>query len=154
MSKLVNPHGGGELKALLLQGAALADEKKRAATLPKVKLSSRETGDVIMLGIGGFTPLDGFMTHADWEEVCDGMKMASGLFWPIPITLSTDKATADGIKTGSDVALVDGESGEVMATMKVTEKYAIDKAHECMMVYQDHRPGTPRRQDGDGTGRG
>ena len=136
MSKLVNPHGGGELKALLLQGAALADEKKRAATLPKVKLSSRETGDVIMLGIGGFTPLDGFMTHADWEEVCDGMKMASGLFWPIPITLSTDKATADGIKTGSDVALVDGESGEVMATMKVTEKYAIDKAHECMMVYK------------------
>ena len=43
-----------------------------------------------MLGIGGFTPLDGFMTHADWQGVCDGMKMASGLFWPIPITLSAD----------------------------------------------------------------
>jgi sulfate adenylyltransferase len=136
MSKLVNPHGGGELKALLLQGAALTDEKKRAAALPKVRLSSRETGDVIMMGIGGFTPLDGFMTKADWASVCDGMKMANGLFWPIPITLSTDKATADGIKTGSDVALVDSESGEVMATMKVTEKYAIDKAHECMMVYK------------------
>jgi sulfate adenylyltransferase len=136
MSKLVKPHGGGELKPLLLQGAALTDEKKRAQSLPKVMLSSRETGDLIMMGIGGFTPLDGFMTRADWQGVCDGMKMANGLFWPIPVTLSTDKATADAIKTGSDVALVDRESNEVMATMKVTEKYTIDKAHECMMVYK------------------
>jgi sulfate adenylyltransferase len=89
-----------------------------------------------MLGIGGFTPLEGFMTRADWEGVCDGMKMMNGLFWPIPITLSTDKATADSIKTGADVALVDGESGEILATMKVTEKYTIDKAHECMMIYK------------------
>jgi len=136
MSKLVNPHGGGSLKPLLLQGTALTEEKKRAQNFPRVKISSRESGDLIMLGIGGFTPLDGFMTHADWEEVCDGMKMTNGLFWPIPITLSTDKATADGIKTGSEVALVDSESGEIMATMKVTEKYSIDKAHECMMVYK------------------
>jgi sulfate adenylyltransferase len=136
MSKLVNPHGGGSLKPLLLQGSALSEEKKRAQSLPKVKITSRETGDVIMMGIGGFTPLDGFMTHADWEEVCDGMKMTNGLFWPIPITLSTDKATADGIKTGAEVALVDSESGEIMATMKVTEKYTIDKAHECMQVYK------------------
>jgi sulfate adenylyltransferase len=136
MSKLVNPHGGGELKPLLLQGAALTEEKKRAQSLPKVKITSRETGDVIMMGIGGFTPLDGFMTKADWQGVCDGMKMANGLFWPIPITLSTDKATADGIKTGAEVALADSESGEILATMKVTEKYAIDKAHECMQVYK------------------
>jgi len=136
MSKLVNPHGGGELKPLLLQGTALTEEKKRAASLPKVRITSRETGDVIMMGIGGFTPLDGFMTKADWQGVCDGMKMANGLFWPIPITLSTDKAAAEGVKTGSDVALVDSESGEILATMKVTEKYAIDKAHECMMVYK------------------
>jgi sulfate adenylyltransferase len=136
MSKLVNPHGGGELKPLLLSGQALADEKKRAQSLPKVKMASRETGDVIMMGIGGFTPITGFMTNADWRGVCDGMKMANGLFWPIPITLSTDRVTAQGIKEGQDVALVDGETNEIMATMKVTEKYGIDKAHECMMVYK------------------
>src|SRR3970282_1015733 len=122
MSKLVRPHGGGELKPLLLTGDALAAEKARAASLPKVKMTSRETGDLIMMGIGGFTPLEGFMTHADWEGVCDGYKMANGLFWPIPITLSTDKHTADGVKTGADVALVDSESGEILAPMKVTEK--------------------------------
>jgi sulfate adenylyltransferase len=96
-----------------------------------------------MLGIGGFTPLEGFMTQADWRGVCDGMKLANGLFWPIPITLSTDKATADGIKTGADVALVDRESGEIMATMRVTEKYSIDKAHECAAVFKTTDPAHP-----------
>ncbi len=136
MSKLVKPHGGGELKPLLLSGQALADEQRRAAALKKVNVSSREAGDIIMLGIGGFTPLDGFMTHADWQGVCDGMKMASGLFWPIPITLSTDKASADRIKEGEEVALFDSQRNEILATMKLTQKYAIDKAHECMQVYK------------------
>ncbi len=133
MSRLVNPHGGGELKPLLLTGEALAAEKARAQSLKQVKMTSRETGDLIMMGIGGFTPLDGFMTHSDWLGVCDGYKMANGLFWPIPVTLSTDD---EGVKAGDEVALVDGESGEIMGTMKITEKYTIDKAHECMQVYK------------------
>lgn len=136
MSKLVNPHGSLELKPLLLQGAALDQEKKRAQTLPQVRISSREAGDLIMMGIGGFTPLDGFMTQADWAGVCKNMKMANGLFWPIPITLSTDKATAESIKIGASVALVDGESNEILATMTVNEKYTIDKALECTSVYK------------------
>ena len=107
MSLLVRPHGGESLKPLLLAGAALKAELARAQALPRLRVSSREKGDLIMLGIGGFTPLDGFMTHADWQGVCDGYRMASGLFWPIPITLSADKAAAEGIKTGSELALVD-----------------------------------------------
>ena len=136
MSTLVKPHGNGELKPLLLEGEALAAEQARAAGLTKISVSSRESGDIIMMGIGGFTPLDGFMTHADWAGVCDGMKMASGLFWPIPITLSTDEVSAKAISDGDEVALVDSGSGEILATMTVTEKYSIDKAHECMMVYK------------------
>ena len=87
---LVNPHGGGTC-CRCSGGEALAAERRRAATLPRLGVSSREKGDIIMLGIGGFTPLEGFMTHADWQGVCDGMRMANGLFWPIPITLSTDR---------------------------------------------------------------
>jgi len=136
MSTLVRPHGGNELKPLLLQDAALEVERARAASLPRVPLSSREVGDLIMLGIGGFTPLDGFMTRLDWERVCDAMQTASGLFWPIPITLSAEQGLADGLKEGQEVALVDPERDEIMATMRLTEKYAIDKAHECMMVYK------------------
>jgi sulfate adenylyltransferase len=130
---LVKPHGGGNLKPLLLEGGALKSEQERAKSLPKLKVSSREAGDIIMLGIGGFTPLDGFMTHGDWEGVCDGMKMMNGLFWPIPVTLSTDD---ESIKAGSEIALVSNESDEILATMKVTEKYSIDKSHECMQVYK------------------
>jgi sulfate adenylyltransferase len=133
---LVRPHGKLGLKPLALGGVALAAERKRAATLPALKVSSREKGDLIMLGIGGFTPLDGFMTHADWENVCDGYRTASGLFWPIPITLSADEKAAGGIKVGSEIALIDADGGEALATMTVTEKYTIDKAHECMSVFR------------------
>lgn len=133
---LVRPHGGGDLKPLLLEGEALQAAQARAASLPKVRVSSREKGDIIMMGIGGFTPLNGFMTHADWQGVCDGMKMANGLFWPIPITLSTDAATAEGIATGAEVALVDAENDAVLAILQVTEKYRIDKAHECATVFK------------------
>jgi len=140
---LVDPHGGGSLKPLLLSGEELIAETVRAQSFPMVAVSSREKGDIIMLGIGGFTPLDGFMTHADWQGVCDGMTMTNGLFWPIPITLSTDKSTADAIPTGSEIALVDPEDQSILGTMKVTEKYTIDKAHECAMVFGTTDPKHP-----------
>jgi sulfate adenylyltransferase len=136
MSQLVSPHGASELRPLLLEGAALEAERRRAQGLPKVRVSSRERGDIMMLGIGGFTPLGGFMSQADWRGVCDGMRTASGLFWPIPITLSTDDGTAATFKTGQEIALVDPEDESALATMLVTEKYTINKAHECASVFK------------------
>jgi len=135
MSQLVKPHGSDTLKPLLLEGDALSQAKARAASLPKVTLSSRERGDLIMFGIGGFTPLDGFMGKADWQGVCDNMTLANGLFWPIPITLSTDAATADALNVGDEIALVDAE-GEIMGAMTLSEKYSIDKQHECQTVFK------------------
>ena len=132
---LVRPHGGGNLEPLLLKGKALADELLRASNMPRIKVSSREKGDLVMMGIGGFTPLEGFMSFPDWQGVCAGMKMANGIFWPIPITLSTDFLTANDIQTGREIALIDPEDGSILATMRVTEKYTIDKAHECATVF-------------------
>jgi len=126
---LVAPHGGAGLKARALEGDALAAEKHRAATLPKLRISSRERGDLIMLGIGGFTPLEGFMTHADWQGVCERYETASRLFWPIPITLSA----AEPLK--GEIALIDTD-GEALATMNVVESYKIDKARECEAVFR------------------
>src|SRR5947207_2932321 len=136
MTDLVSPHGGGPLKPLMLEGDALVDERARAASLRKVPVSSREKGDVIMLGIGGFSPLDGFMSHADWKGVCRDYRTEAGVFWPIPITLSVDAATAQAIRGGDTIALTDPDSGEPLATMRVTEKYAIDKALECESVFR------------------
>ena len=123
---LVDPHGGGALTPLLLDGEALAAERRRAATLPQLTVSSREKGDLVMLGIGGFTPLAGFMSRADWLGVCDGMTAAGGLFWPIPITLSASASFADSVRAAQDIALIDSDDGEPLATMTVAEKYAID----------------------------
>ena len=145
MSKLVNPHGGKGLKPLLLEGNAKAAELKKAAGLKKVPMTTRETSDLIMLGIGAFTPLDGFMGHADWKGCCENYSMPSmgGLFWPIPITLSATKALADSIKIGEEVTLWDTETDSVMGTMKVTEKYTIDKEYECKQVFRTTDPAHP-----------
>src|SRR5262245_12977033 len=107
MAGLVSPHGGKGLKPLLIDEKRAGEERKRAESLPKLRVSSREKGDLVMLGIGGFTPLDGFMTHADWKRTCDDLKLANGTFWPIPITLSTNRQAADALKVGAEVALVD-----------------------------------------------
>jgi sulfate adenylyltransferase len=137
-SKLVPPHGSSELKPLLLKGDARNQALKLASSLPTITLSSRERGDLIMLGIGGFTPLNGFMNQADWQGVVDDMRLKSGdnagLFWPIPITLSAPKVTADSLNQGDKVALV-AKDGEIMGILTVEETYTIDKAHECQQVF-------------------
>ncbi len=136
MDQLVRPHGPDKvLKPLLLDGQELADEQQRAATLKKIPMTSRETGDTIMMGIGGFTPLEGFMGSADWKGVVTDMIMTDGTFWPIPVTLSATQEDADGIAEGDEITLVDEETGTDMAIMTVNEKYTIDKALECQEVY-------------------
>jgi sulfate adenylyltransferase len=134
---LVNPHGKAKkLKPLLLSPQQVAEEKKRAKELTVVTMTSRETADLIMMGIGGFTPLDGFMNQADWKGSCsDAMKLTDGTFWPIPVTMSVNQGKADSIKVGQEVLLVDEETEEMMGTMKVTEKYKIDKKWECKQVF-------------------
>ena len=143
MSRLVAPHGNGTIKPLLIPGVERGEELKRAATLKSVPLTSRETSDLVMLAMGAYTPLDGFMGEADWRGVCLDMKMTSGLFWPIPITLSCDKDLADAIHIEEEVALVDAESGEIMAILEVLEKYKIDKELECEHVFRTTDPAHP-----------
>lgn len=143
MADLIRPHGSDELRPLLIEGDARAAELKRAETLPRIELSSREIGDLIMLGIGGFTPLGGFMGKADWECVCRDMQTADGVFWPIPITMSVDQATADGLAAGDEAALVDPANGEIMGTMRIDEKYGIDRDFECEHVFTTTDPEHP-----------
>jgi len=136
MSKLVPPHGGAGLKPLLAPETERADELKRAAGLKQVPMSSRETSDLVMLAMGAYTPLDGFMGEADWRGSCADMKLSNGIFWPIPITLSAAQDLAESIGLEEEVALVDGESGEIMGIMEVNEKYVIDRMLECEHVYR------------------
>jgi sulfate adenylyltransferase len=74
--------------------------------------------------------------------VCDEYRLADGTFWPIPITLSTTPAQAAGVGPGQEVALAD-ETGELLATLTVREKYTADKAHECRHVFRTTDPAHP-----------
>jgi sulfate adenylyltransferase len=136
MSNLVPPHGAGSLKPLLLPEAERAEALQRAGRLKQVPLSSREVSDLFMLGMGAYTPLDGFMGEADWRGCCEHMQLADGLFWPIPITLSCTQDLGDTIEIGEDVALVDGETGETLGIQTVEEKYSIDRDFECSHVFR------------------
>ena len=119
MSKLVAPHGGKGLVCCKLHGNELNAEQEKAKGLKKVQISARAKGDLIMMGIGGFSPLNGFMNKADWKGVVENFTMADGTFWPLPITLDVSKSDADAIKVGDEIALE--RDGVVYATMKVTE---------------------------------
>ncbi|MEE8332552.1 MAG: sulfate adenylyltransferase [Alphaproteobacteria bacterium] len=143
MSSLVPPHGAQALKPLLLPEGGRAEEARRAAHLKAVPLSSREVSDLLMLGMGAYTPLDGFMGEADWHGCCTAMRLADGVFWPIPITLSCSRELADDIAIGEEVALADGETGELLGILTVEEKYAIDRALECAAVFRTNDPDHP-----------
>ncbi len=148
MAQLIPPHGGKGLTICLLEGAELEAEKKKAAGLKKINVSQRVKGDLIMIGIGGFSPLTGFMTRADWQGVCDNFLTADGTFWPVPVTLDVTDDDAAGIKEGDEIALYDADRDEFMATMQVTEKWAMseeDKKFECEKVYMGE--GTPTAEE-------
>lgn len=136
---LPKPHGPeGKLKPLLLYGADREAEIKKAEGLPKVYMSSRETSDVLMLGIGAFTPLDGFMKKDDYKGCVFDLKLTDGTMWPMPVTLSITKEEKEavGLKEGMEVALYDRASDELYATMIVEDIYTYDKEAECREVFK------------------
>lgn len=143
MSNLVPPYGADSLKPLLLPDNERTEEARRAGHLKQVPLSTREVSDLFMLGMGAYTPLDGFMGEADWRSCCETMTLGDGLFWPIPITLSCAQALGDSIGIGEDVALVDGETDELLGILTVKDKYAIDAELECSQVFRTTDPAHP-----------
>lgn len=144
---LVNPHGSKKtLKPLLLTGAAREEEIKKAGTLKRVDISSKEAGDILMLGMGAFTPLDGFMRKADYEGCIEEMKLRQvdpGTMWPLPVTLSVTADVRANLKEGEEVALYDNETNELMATMKLEEIYEVNeegKRKECELCFKGKGP--------------
>ena len=135
ISTLVPPHGG-QLKPLLLNDQEAKEALKTAQSLPQVRLTSRETSDLIMLAIGAFSPLNGFMCRDDYQSVVDDMLLSDGTLWPIPITLSVDRVQADVLAIGSRIALVDDMSNEIMGMMTIEEKYPYDKKREARQVFR------------------
>lgn len=132
--KLVPSHGG-QLKPLLIDEEARREERQRAQSLPPVYMSSRETSDLIMLAMGAFSPLGGFMVHDDYQQVVKDMHLVDGTLWPIPITLAVTQEEAQKLPLNSEVALVDQDSQEIMGILRLRDKFPYDKREEARLVF-------------------
>jgi len=144
MHGLIEPHGG-----ILVDRVKTGDEASRlrqeAESLARVELSAKQSCDLEMIATGAFSPLTGFMGKADFESVCQDMKLASGDIWPIPILLSVEKAAAP--KKGDRVALwaTAPSTGEkvLQGVMTVEEVFAHDKKLEIPNVFRTEDDGHP-----------
>ena len=108
--------------------------KLEAADLTSHDLTPRQICDLELLMNGGFNPLKGFLSEADYNGVVDNMRLADGTLWPMPITLDVKADYADTVEIGQDIALRDQE-GVILGTMTVTDKWTPNKAHEAEKVF-------------------
>ena len=140
----IAPHGGTLINRELA-GQAREEAIERSSTLTQVALSETASADLELIAIGGFSPITGFMGSADYRRVVDDARLANGTVWSLPITLAVTDDQASGLKEGQEVALT--ENGQVLALMRVAEKYRYDKKHEAEHVYRttdEAHPGVAR----------
>ncbi|WP_372891806.1 bifunctional sulfate adenylyltransferase/adenylylsulfate kinase [Rhodosalinus sp.] len=108
--------------------------KAEAADLVSWDLTPRQICDLELLMNGGFHPLKGFLSEADYHSVVEGMRLADGTLWPMPVTLDVSEDFAEKVEVGQDIALRDQE-GVILATMTVSDKWVPDKAREAEKVF-------------------
>jgi len=131
----ISPHGG-TLNPLLAEGEERSKALEKAKHLPQIEMNSREVSDLIMMAMGAFSPLKGFMSKEDYHGVIRDMHLADKTFWPVPITLSVTKDQAGSLKEGNEVALVDSATSEIMGTMLLEEKFTYDKELEAHGIFR------------------
>lgn len=130
----ITPHGGGELVELKVPVEERPRLRAYAEKLPAVALNARDLADLEMLATGAFSPLTGYMTEDDYSRSRDEMRLASGVPWPIPITLGVEEAAAQALSRGQDVALASDE-GNRIALLKLAEIYQVDRRREAEAVF-------------------
>ncbi|MFO0172392.1 MAG: sulfate adenylyltransferase [Aphanizomenon sp.] len=128
------PHGG-ELINRVASSAQREIFLSKADFLPRVELDERAVSDLEMIAIGGFSPLQGFMNQDDYNRVVTEMRLANGIVWSIPITLSVTEAVATPLQEGGLVRL-DNSRGEFIGVLELTQKYTYDKQQEAINVYR------------------
>ena len=145
MGAFKTPHGG-KLRSGYLDGSARDDALRRSRDAKSWDLSARQLCDVELLLNGAFSPLEGFMSSAEYEGVLRGMRLPSGVLWPVPVTLDVSEDFAASLELGETIALRDGE-GLLAALMEVGETWRPEKDEEARAVYgtaDDAHPGVSR----------
>ena len=129
-SSLVPPHGGR------LVSRVLPDRPDQAYldSLRKIPLDQNQQMDAEQIAVGTYSPLEGFMGQEDFLSVLTNMRLANGVIWPLPVVLDVSQETADRLSVGEVVGLTD-EQGEVMALLRLSEKYRFDRKELQERIY-------------------
>jgi sulfate adenylyltransferase len=138
----IPPHGGQLVNRIATHNQQ-QEFLDKGDFLPRVRLDQRAVSDLEMIAIGALSPLTGFMESADYQSVVNNMRLANGLPWTIPVTLSVEEAVAEPLKEGGLVRL-DNPNGRFIGVLELTQKYRYDKIHEAVNVYRtddDNHPG-------------
>ena len=139
---LIPPHGG-KLVELLVDPRRADDLRVAARDWPSWELAPRQLCDLELLLAGGFSPLPGFLTRADYEAVCAETRLADGTLWPIPVVLDVPDTVAGTLGPGASLALRDPE-GVLLATLRVDDVWRPDRDAEARAIYgtnDRHHPG-------------
>ena len=136
MSSLIAPHGGTLVDRLVGQGEA-GEIRNRAASLPRIVLNNRQGSDFEMIATGGLSPLTGFMDSETYQAVVGTRHLPGGkLAWTIPITLAPEDSISEGLQPGQEVALYYEDGTTLAGTLRLTEKYPLQKEREAEYVYR------------------
>ncbi|MEH2184229.1 sulfate adenylyltransferase [Nostoc sp.] len=130
----IPPHGG-QLVNRIATPEQRAEFLSKADFLPRVQLDDRAISDLEMIAIGAFSPLTGFMNQEDYDRTVTEMRLANGLVWSIPITLSVSEEVASPLPEGGLIRL-DNSKGEFIGVLQLTQKYHYDKIREAIKVYR------------------
>jgi sulfate adenylyltransferase len=132
-ANLIEPHGG-ELIDLMVYGAAADEIKSHSLEYASWDLTPRQMNDLELLLTGAFSPLRGFLNRADYESVCDNMRLTDGTLWPMPVTLDVTAEVAESLSTGDRLALRDPE-GVMLAVLTVGDVWEPDLEAEAKKVF-------------------
>lgn len=122
----LQPHGGKLIDAYY-------PETNVTALTKEIEIDAIALSDLELIGIGAYSPIEGFLNKEDYETVVENMRLASGLVWSIPITLPVNPAIARTLVKGEEVKLV--QEGTVYGTLTVGDVYEPDKEKEAKSVY-------------------
>ncbi len=138
----ITPHGDGPLVDLRCSDSERDELRTRARGLRGVQLDARELTDLELLAIGGFTPLEGFMTEEQCKSVVNDMHLPGGVPWTVTVTLAAEPGELEGLSEGDEIALRNGD--DPVATLQIESLYTADKDDEAKKVYlteDDAHPG-------------